>query len=147
MEKSEKLMAISHAYTTKKVEDAREEITIISEDLTPEASEAIKSIQFKLNDETGTFELDYDIMSSACDILANEELENIKSEDVFDNIDEWGASVYTATRLGYLNMNNQDEISDIAKEYGCDIQTACAVWYDRQVETAARMLREWILAD
>lgn len=145
MKKSEKLMAISHAYTTKKVEDAREEITIISEDLAPEVHEAIKSIQFKLNDETGTFELDYDIMSRACDILADVPPADLESADIYELAQD-SASVYTGTRLGYLTINNQDEIAEIIREHECDTGTGAAVWYERQVARACELIREWVLA-
>jgi hypothetical protein len=33
------------------------------------------------------------------------------------------------------------------KEFDCDIQTACAVWYDDMVRSAALTLKDYLLDD
>lgn len=105
--------------------------------------------------------IDYETFSSACDMLSdiyydyveentehNEAL--AKSEIIIDQIYERSAdsaSVYTADRLSYLNIWNQDEISDYIKNgIAEDIQTACAIWYDAQVEQASLLINEWVNA-
>ena len=143
MTNQEKLTALSTAYTVKKVEDAREQITVINDE--NPIKEDIKAIQFRLNDSTGTFELDYEIMWSACDILSDIELDKLADADLYELAND-SASVYTSTRLGYLSNQNEGDISDILKEYNSDIQTACAIWYDQQVAHACEMLREYVLA-
>ena len=110
--------------------------------------EEIKAIQFELNEETGTFELDYSIMNDACNYVSELEHKDLADPnwDYLDHMDMGEfASVYTADRLSYLNIHNQDEVSQIMREYSLDdIQTACAVWYDRQVERAIGLLIEWL---
>ena len=57
------------------------------------------------------------------------------------------ASVYTSTRLSYLNQSNQYDITEVLKECSCDIATACAIWYDRKVAEACEELVAYILQD
>jgi len=89
----------------------------------------------------------YEIFSKACDIIANIDISEITNDNAEDIINEAEpASVYTSDRLEYLNIWNEDEISDIMKEYSIDsISTACAVWYDQQAQNAARLLRDYII--
>lgn len=144
MDTKTKLEHIANAYISKKVEDEREQIKIINEALPEEVQKAIRDIQHKLNEQTGTFELDYEIMADACGIVTNDI--TLPEADFYELAND-SASVYTGTRLSYLNISNQEEISEKAKEYGCDIATACAVWYDEQVATACELLRDYALAD
>ena len=148
MNQDEKLAFLGDAYKTKPVEDLHKEIVIINEALTPEQNEAINAIQFKLNDETGSFELDYEIMQSACSIVGDLTLEEVKKSSEEGNSYELAdnaASVYTGTRLAYLNIYNQDDISVKMKEYNCDIATACAVWYEDMTALVIEMLIAYIL--
>lgn len=148
MKPEEKLALIGDAYKTKKVDDEREQIHIINDELPEKFHEAILNIQFKLNEETGTFELDYDIMNDATGIIADN-CTTPKELEEADFYEHESASVYTSTRLGYLHANNQQDVSDILHEFGkeTDIATACAVWYDRQVTRACELLREFIMED
>lgn len=146
MTKQEKKAIFDRAYKTKKVEDAREEITVINDELPEAEYTAVMNIQHDLNEHTGTFELDYEIMSRASDIIADLTLEDLERADIYELTAD-SASVYTATRLAYLNIWNQDEISDKLKEFGCDIATACAIWYDEQVAYACELIRNYILQD
>lgn len=95
-------------------------------------------------------DVDYMTFSDACDIVSDiyqnspEITEREAEEEIYEQASD-SASVYTATRLEYLNIWNQDEVAEIFKEYGCeDIATACAVWYDRQVEQASIIINQWI---
>lgn len=148
----EKLTAIENAYIVHKEKD----IYIFNEDSKlPEVKkhlEAIKNIQFELTDDLG-FNFAFEVMHDACNVIGiateenpmetdlKEQLENADFYELSNDV----ASVYTATRLSYLTIHNQDEITDIVKEFECDIQTACAVWYDRVVAGACEKLREWVL--
>lgn len=148
MTQERKLELIRDAYKSKKVEDEREQIKVINDELPKEFHDAIRDVQFELNNETGTFELDYNIMARACDILADncDTIDALKKADMYE-LSTDSASVYTSTRLGYITNQNQDEISEKMKEFDCDIQTAAAVWYDAQVASACEKLRDYILAD
>lgn len=97
-------------------------------------------------------DLDYEIFSDACDLVRELYDENKDWSDeaitdaIYDRASD-SASVYTAARLAYLNIWNQDEISDTMREYNTDdIATACAIWYDRQIEQAAIIIKDWINA-
>lgn len=145
MTKTEKLAALTEVYTTKKRNGTDEDIVVFNDKSA--IAEDIKAIQFKLNDQTGTFELDYDIMRDACYAVSELDENGLESADA-NELAEDTASVYTAARLSYLNVNNQAEISDILNEYdGLDIADAAAEWYQRQVSTAVQMLIDWVLED
>lgn len=141
MTKSEKLEALSRAYISKKVDDAREQITVLNDE--SPVHEDVKAIQFRLNEETGTFELDYQIMQSACYALSNLEQNQLDSADANELANDT-ASIWTSDEIGYINMHNQIDIADIVHEQECDIATAAAVWYERQVSSAIQMLLDWL---
>lgn len=146
MNKKEKLAFIADAYLAKKVEDARESVHVISDKLTAEQKEAVQRIQQELNDDTGCFELDYDIMYDACNEISDIDLADLHDMDFRDpNID--CASPYTGKRLSYLTINNQEEITEITVDASCDIAQACADWYNQKVENACEMLKAYILAE
>ena len=148
MTKQEKLKLVADAYISKKVDDSREQITIINESLPEEFQKAIKDVQYRLHEDTGTFELDYEIMADACSFVGDMDIETLEKSDEFNDTvaDETFASVYTGARLTYLCNINQDEITSLVKEYGCDIADACAYWYDDKVRNAIYMLQDYILA-
>ena len=89
----------------------------------------------------GASDLSYEIVASAIDLLDED---TIESEE--DYIDNDSASIYTYDRLQYLNINNQDEITEVLKEYETDIQNACAYWYDNQVKNVYYQLKDYIQA-
>lgn len=136
MTKQEKYNAISNAMVSHSTKD----IYIYSEKLEEEVKNKLQDIQFA--SEFG-FELSYDIMYSACAVISDIPLEDLETVELSEHTND-SASVYTATRLSYLNINNQSEITDTMKEYACDIQTACAVWFDNQVLSYATQLVEYI---
>lgn len=141
--------AVANAMTTKERGD--ETIHVYSEDLDEATREELMRIQC---DSGNSFEISHDIMADACAIIDGLTLdgsgsESLTDEDALDLYAEadGSASVYTYTRLQYLDNNNEGEISDIMNDEGItDISDACAIWYDRQVESYAEQLREYILA-
>lgn len=88
-------------------------------------------------------DLDYEIFSRAIDTFSEYTIEDIENDDFSVEF----ASYYTSDRLGYLNIWNQDEVTELVKTYDVDIQDACAIWYDQSVERAMRIiLNEYINA-
>lgn len=147
MTPTEKQQAIATAmrYTGDKEEaqakGERAEIYLIKDT----TSEELTKVLFdSMKDLDASHDLSYEIASRACDIVADIDLD----KDTDDQLaDQTPASVYIATRLSYLNAHNQDTITDISKEYDCDIQEACAYWYDNQVRDVARALLAWVVED
>lgn len=91
-------------------------------------------------------DLDYEIFSKACDIIAEMSVSELESDEASDAIQEReSASVYTFDRLQYLDNSNQHEISEFCQNYKVDIATACAIWYDEQVQNACGLIREYII--
>lgn len=90
------------------------------------------------------FDLNYEMLNDALNELNEVEFEDLARYDVYDSESEF-ASVYTAVRLGYLSIWNQDEITEKLKECECDIQTACAVWYDEQVKQLIQTIKDKII--
>jgi len=85
---------------------------------------------------------DYQIFSKAIDCMADLELEDILKDDfdVYEAVNDV-CSVYNSDRLALLNIWNDIEITDILKEYECsEISTACAVWFDREVQNAVSLI-------
>lgn len=150
MNKTEKIDAIAKAmrYTGDTPEKyMRANIYVYADGI----AEETKDILIEIQRHSGVgFELSYEIMASACNIVdevysnadinqTDEELE----EDAFDRT-LGCASVYTGERLSWLSNWNQEEITDIMKEYSCDIAGACAIWYDSQVRDMVGELINWV---
>lgn len=96
-------------------------------------------------------DLDYETFSRACDIVSEiyAEKPEITQDDATDDIYERAsdsANVYNDVRLGYLTIWNQDEIGDYVRDLHCDVATAAAYWYDKQVEQQAIIINDWINA-
>jgi hypothetical protein len=149
MNTKERYDAICDAMTTK--ERGNDTIYVYREDLNEDVRDELMRIQ---RESGNSFEISYDIMASACAIINDKTLDgsgrdSLIDEDMLDlYADADGtASVYTSTRLEYLSPNNESEISDLmADESITSIAEACAIWYERQVESYARQLRDYILA-
>lgn len=97
--------------------------------------------------------IDYEIFSNAIDMLVdiyNDEAQETDGNDfTIDAIYERSsgqASVYTAVRLSYLDIGNQEDIGSWVRANYTDIADACAYWYDNQVEQAAFIINEWVNA-
>ena len=149
---AERLEAVKNAmrYTGEKEEaeknHERAEIYLIKDETPEELKDILKKIIW---DERigGEEDLSYEIVARACDLVADswEEDEDGTNDDMY--YESESASVYTATRLDYLNAWNQEEISQKQKEFDCDIQQACAVWYDDMVRGVALRLRDYIIKE
>lgn len=122
-----KLSNLKGIYTT--IELPNELRTIFSETADAETRAQLIDIQHDL--ET-TLNLSYDITSDAVDAILSEIPEY--------EID--AASVYTAVQLSYINIYNQQEISDIFKEYQTrDIAQAAAIWHNNKVTEAYKAIK------
>lgn len=115
-------------------------------DLAPQELKDVFLDNFEVHD------LNYEIFSQSCDIIGEiyEEMPRADDEKIIDEIYERShdrASYYTHDRLGYLTVSNEEEISDLLREYDePSISVACAIWYDRQVEQASMLIKDWINA-
>ena len=127
-------------------QNERAEIYLFTDNIDEEVKEILTRNIWKDN-IGGTSDLGYAICNSACYLISDTAIEDLEeNEDMF--YESGSASVYTSDRLSYINMHNQDEISEKMKEYSTeDIATACAVWYDDMVRSVALELRDYILED
>lgn len=137
-----KLSLISKAYVTYKKGD--KEIWILNTDLLDAGTQgAILNIQYSLDVD---FELSYEIMADACQIISEKTLDELISDDCdfFADADS-RANVYTAVQLSYLNIKNEAEISDLMKDEAItSIAQACSIWYSQKVVEACEALRDYI---
>lgn len=126
--------------------DNGSEIYVLSDKLPEKEREELANIAYNISETTQGFDLPYEILNDAINFVVELELSDLEDEN-FDwqdiNSDTF-ASVYTATRLSYLNHWNQDEISSLLKEYQCDISEACMFWYDERVKEAIEMIINWL---
>lgn len=91
----------------------------------------------------GTHDLSFEICAKACDCITELDLNELDTEQ---NLYEFeNSSIYNNERLAYLNNNNEQEIAEVMKEYGCEsISQACAIWYDNQVRYTTETLLDYI---
>lgn len=155
MTKQNKLDLVSKAYTTMEKNGDTIHILDIALNRDMATKDAIQDIQRGLEVD---FELSYEIMADACDIIATKTLDEKNTIDgserdslIGDDLDFWAdadsrASVYTSTQLSYLNIHDEAEISDLMKDEAItSIAQACSVWYSRKVAEACEALKEYIL--
>lgn len=114
------------------------EIYVFSDQVNDEVKEVIQDIMY---DNIRNFDLSYEVAGKACEYIASIPFEELQKVDIQE---AEHASVYIATRLSYLNLNNQYDITEVLKECGCDIQEACAIWFDRAVQVIAENLIAYI---
>lgn len=115
-----------NAFTTVKAQDGTDRI-VFSDSIPTDLRDIMLEIMRKSENQ---FDISYSIMSDAVSSLPGS-LDEYDEDDIYESEH---ASVYTADRLAYLTIWNQDEITQMVKEYGCDIATACAYWYEEQVQ-------------
>lgn len=141
MTKLEKIESLKTAMTVKERDD-KTEFTCFT-DTGPKELKDLFLENFEVRDQ------DYQIFSKACDLLTKIYADEIKEDDIDDEIYERAnecGSVYTSDRLALLNMWNQSEITDHIVP-GLDIATACAIWFDGEVTHACFIIRKWINED
>lgn len=117
----------------------RADIYIINDGVDEETRNFLCELIAELRNSCAT-DLAFELVSTAIDLVVEQDGEAEDWQELADD----SASVYTSTRLEYLHQSNQDEITDIVKEYDNDIQTACAVWFERQVGEVCEKLSEWV---
>lgn len=144
MTRQEKIAVLAKAMTRSKRDDESEFYHF-----TDEAPEELKDLFLE---HYNVDDLDYETFDRACDIVREvyddkpEATDDEATEEIYERASDQ-ASVYTADRLAYLNMRNEDEVSQTMREYGMtSIADACAAWYDRQVEQAAIIIKDWVNA-
>ncbi len=148
MTKEKKFELVSHAYIMDQKSDR--DIHILNTELLDSATQgAIQNIQESLNVE---FELSYEIMADACDIIADKIIEGAGRDSlVGDDLDFFAdadshANVYTGVQLSYLNNKNEDEISALMQDESItSIAQACSIWYSQKVVEACEALKDYIL--
>jgi hypothetical protein len=140
----EKYNAIINAYTLKKVEDERGEISIIQDGVSPDIKDVLLNIQRDLD---VTFDQSYEIVHEATDIIGNLDIDKLADADYFAEADSI-ADVYTGVQLSYLNNLNEAEISDLMKDESItSIAQACSIWHTQKVQEACEALSTYILQD
>lgn len=143
MNKAQKIVSLANAMTCKTRDDGTEFYCF-----TDEAPQELRNLfleHYTIRD------VDYETFSDACRVVEEVYGETNNLVDGEDGIEDAiyersvdRASVYTGARLGYLNVWNESEVSEIMKDGYESIADACAVWYDRQVEAQAMIIKNWI---
>lgn len=78
------------------------------------------------------FDQAYTIVYDAINSIDIEDLQDYEYIENQEYNSKEFASIYTNTRLQYLTINNQYDITQILRETDCDdIATASSIWYDR----------------
>ena len=140
MTKKEKFKIIDQVMTIKKRDDGTEFHCF--SDKAPEDLKDLFLGSYEVRD------LDYKIWHNACDIISGLEFETLKGEnddsfDIYEIVDS-EASPYNSDRLEYLNIWNEEEITEKVRDNDCNISEACAYWYDEQVRDVVSIIRDWI---
>jgi len=117
----------------------RAEIYIINDGAEEETRNLLCELIAELRNSCAT-DLAYEIVSTAIDLVVDQDGEAEDWQELADD----SASVYTSTRLSYLHVSNQYEISEFVRDMDMDIETACALWYDQQVGEVCEKLSEWV---
>lgn len=116
---------------------------LIRDTCDPELKKVLMKIIYDDN-VGGTHDLSYEICAQACeavsDFHSNEDYEELQ-DYLCDNGDF--ASYLIFDRLAYLNIGNQDEVTEILKENNCNIEEASAIWYDQKISEVATFLDDW----
>ena len=153
MTKEQRRKIVAEAYTTMKKGDNTIHI-LDTEKVTDMATQnAIMDIQRELNT---SFEISYEIMADACDIIAEYKMEGVAGDNWLKNDSDMAcdffadadscANVYTAVQLSYLDNNNEGEISALmADEAITSIAQACSIWYSQKVAEACEALKSYIM--
>jgi len=146
-----KITTLSNAFTYTGDEPknhVRANIYLLNEKLSEEDEKALLGVISEIDDNGADRDIAYEIVSKACDVITDKHDQELNDKQLtLDTIAETMdgfASVYTGTRLSYLNHWNQSEISDLLKDFNIDIADACAYWYDNQVHQASTLLLELI---
>jgi len=145
MTKKEKIAVLAKAMQSRLARDGESTEWYFS----PDAPEELKDLYLEHYEVR---DIDYETFSDACDLVSEaygdhpDATDDQITDDIYERASDT-ASVYTSDRLAYLNMWNEDEVSETMREYGMrSIADACAAWYDRQVEQQAIIIKDWVNA-
>lgn len=148
MTTQEKIKALECAMTVSKRKDDTEYTHF-----TDEVPQELKDLFLEHYEVRDT---DYKVFNRACDIVveiygeqSEEQHAHHVDQDINNGIYEKSndsASVYTADRLALLDNWNQEDITQNVRDLGVDIADACAIWYDKEVENACFIIKEWVEA-
>lgn len=117
---------------------------IMSDKLDADIKQKISDIQYGLDVEFG---LSYEIMADACNIIDELDADKLANADFWAEADS-RCNVYTAVRLSWLSIHNEEEISNLmADESITSIAQACAIWYAQKVQEACEALTDLINND
>jgi hypothetical protein len=123
--------------------DEKSSFYCMKDNVPTDIAQTLKDIVYNKNNG---FDIPYMMLDDALNILYSIELDRIL-DDSFDiyNYDGDIGSVYTSDQLEYLNLNTQQEISDIMREYDLtDIASACSYWYDQEVRDMVNEIIDYI---
>lgn len=154
MTKQEKIAAIDKAMTTSKRDDGE-----VFNHFTDDAPRELTDLYLQ---HWEVKDVDYETFSRACDIVSEayadhegddtgkDGQEASTDDEITDAIYERAsdsASIMTYDRLQYLDNWNEGEIGEIMHEYGLrSVAEGAAIWYDRQVEQMAIIIKDWVNA-
>lgn len=149
MIKDEKIAALATAMTATTRDNGE-----VFNHFTKESPQELQDLYLK---HYGSDDLDFEIFNRALDVVDNARVDakkddngKVDEENVVDNIYTYAsdsASIMTYDRLQYLNNNNEQEISEMMRDFEMrSIADACAAWYDKQVEQAAIIINDWVMA-
>lgn len=142
MNKQELLDAIPNAYETRTRPDGTE-YEAIKDDAPVPVRDILMEVSDAMYEDCKSLDLAHDITARAARLGGYRLVE----EDCPDpsELAQDTASPYTARRLEYITVYNQDDISELMKEYElADIASAAAVWYELRVEEAVRLILDAI---
>lgn len=138
MTKQELLDAIPNAYETSTRPDGTE-YKAIKDDAPAPVRDILMQVSDAMYEDCKDFNLAHDITARAA-LFGGYRLVEEDCPDPSE-LAHNTASPYTARRLEYITVHNQDDISDLMKEYELDdIATAAAVWYELRVEAAIQII-------
>lgn len=86
----------------------------------------------------GTNDLSYRLIYDATAFFSNEITGDETKEEMLEALENYQdfAPIWNSERLEMLNVNNEQDIADIMKEYEIEnVSTACAVWYENTIKS------------
>ena len=145
MKQQEKLNLLSGAFVPLSEENDK---IVFNNYIHEDVKEALLGIMFNFNENhnVGNIDLVYLMAKTACDYISDFSLDDIieNNKETWANIGDDYSSPYIGDRLGYLNANNQDEITELVKEHNTDIQQACADWFNNKMIDLITTIGNWI---
>ena len=143
---------VCKAYTIMITEDNKKLVILNDKEINDTELTKIRDIQYNL--DIGNINLSYEVMADACSIINDYTMEGAEKDnwlkdgmacDFLSDADS-RANVYTGVQLSYLDIHNEQEISELMKDEAItSIAQACSIWYSRKVAEACEALKEYII--